>query len=54
MMKTMKNEKGLRALAMLRYQAAHYQSLGKGAISQQLNAKIRQLQIEQNVDAVRF
>ena len=49
-MRTMKNEEGPRALAMLRYQAAHYQSLGKGAISQQLNAKIRR--IEQS--AVRF
>lgn len=35
------NEKSLRALAMLRYQADRYQSAGNGAMSQRLNAEIR-------------
>ncbi|MDR1879381.1 MAG: hypothetical protein LBQ78_00400 [Tannerellaceae bacterium] len=51
-MMTKKNEKSSRLLAMLRYQAEHYQSLGKGAISQQLNARIRRLLNEMSVDAV--
>ena len=34
------NEKSLRALAMLRYQADRYQSAGNGAMSQRLNAEI--------------
>ncbi|WP_347154341.1 hypothetical protein [Parabacteroides distasonis] len=40
------NEKSLRALAMLRYQAA-----GNGAMSQRLNAEIRRLMSEMSVDA---
>jgi hypothetical protein len=51
-MMTKKDEKSNRVLAMLRYQAEHYQSLGKGAISQQINARIRRLLNEMNVDAV--
>jgi hypothetical protein len=47
----MKNENSIRTLAMLRYQAAHYQSLGKGSMSQQLNAQIRRLEMKK--DAVR-
>ncbi len=43
-----KNEKSLRALAMLRYQANRYQSIGNGAKSQQLNAEIRRLMSEMN------
>ena len=40
------NEKSLRALAMLRYQADRYQSAGNGAMSQ-----IRRLMSEMSVDA---
>ena len=47
------NEKELRELAMLRYQADRYQAAGNGAISQQLNAEIRRLlaTIEEMSDA---
>jgi len=48
------NEKSNRALEMLRYQASHYQALGNGAKSQQLNAKIRRLLDEMNANAVRM
>ena len=34
------NEKSLRALAMLRYQADRYQSAGNGAMSQRLNINV--------------
>lgn len=37
------NNENARELAMLRYQVEHYQSQGKGAITQQLNAEIRRL-----------
>ena len=37
------NEKELRELAMLRYQADRYQAACNGAMSQQLNAEIRRL-----------
>jgi len=47
------NDKSLRALAMLRYQASHYQAVGNGAMSQQVNAKIRRLLDEMNVDAAK-
>ncbi len=47
------NEKELRELAMLRYQADRYQATGNGAMSQQLNAEIRRLlaEIEEMSDA---
>ena len=48
-----KNEKSLRTLAMLRYQAEHYQAAGKGSMSQQIVAEIRRLSDEINADAVR-
>ncbi len=38
-----RNEASLRMLAMLRYQAERYQLMGKGAMSQRLNAEIRRL-----------
>lgn len=38
-----RNEASLRMLAMLRYQAERYQSMGKGTMSQRLNAEIRRL-----------
>lgn len=44
----LRNEEGMRALAMLRYQANHYQAIGLGAKSQELNAKIRRLVEELN------
>ena len=44
------NEKSLRALAMLRYQADRSGSAGNGAMSQRLNAEIR-LMSEMSVDA---
>jgi len=47
------NEKSLRTLAMLRYQAEHYQAMGKGSLSQQVNAEIRRLLDKMNADAVR-
>ena len=46
-----RNEKSLRALAMLRYQADRYHSAGNGAMSQRLNAEIRRLMSEMSVDA---
>lgn len=46
------NEKSIRALAMLRYQAARYQSAGNGAMSQKLNAEIRRLMSKMTADAV--
>ena len=47
------NEKELRELAMLRYQADRYQAAGNGAMSQHLNAEIRRLlaTIEEMSDA---
>lgn len=41
MMKT--EERSMRALAMLRYQAARYQSVGNGSMCQRINAEIRKL-----------
>ncbi len=41
MMKT--NEKSMRALAMLQYQAARYQSIGNGSMCQRINTEIRKL-----------
>ena len=37
------NEKSLRALAMLRYQADRYRSMRNGTMSQRVNAEIRRL-----------
>jgi len=37
------NEKRMRDLAMLKYQAARYKSVGNGSMSQQLNAEIRRI-----------
>ena len=50
------NEKALKELAMLRYQADRYQATGNGAMSQQLNAEIRRIQAmcamqDQNIDS---
>lgn len=45
------NEKSLRALAMLRYQADRYQSAAMVPMSQRLNARIRRLMSEMSVDA---
>lgn len=45
------NEKDLRTLAMLRYQADRYQAMGNGSMCQQLNAKIRRLLGEMGTDA---
>ena len=47
------DEKELRELAMLRYQADRYQAAGNGAMSQELNAEIRRLlaTIEEMSDA---
>lgn len=42
------NEKSLRALAMLRYQADRYQAMGNGSMCQQVNAEIRRLLGEMN------
>lgn len=44
------NEKSLRALAMLRYQADRYQAMGNGAMSQMVNAQIRRIQNQMSVD----
>lgn len=46
------NEKSLRALAMLRYQADHYQAMGRGSMSQQINAEIRRLTNKINADSM--
>ncbi|WP_199652982.1 hypothetical protein [Parabacteroides sp. AM08-6] len=37
------NEKSMRTLAMLRYQAERYQSVGNGSMCQRLNTEIRRL-----------
>ena len=37
------NEKNQRALAMLRYQAERYQSVGNGSMCQRINADTRRL-----------
>ncbi len=37
------NEKSLRTLAMLRYQADRYKAMGNGFMCQRLNAEIRRL-----------
>lgn len=37
------NEKSMRTLAMLRYQADRYQSVGNGSMCQQIKAEIRKL-----------
>lgn len=42
------NEKSMRTLAMLRYQADRYQSMGNGLMCQQINAEIRRLMNEMN------
>ena len=39
------NEKSMRTLAMLRYQADRYQSVGNGSMCQRVNAEIRRLVI---------
>ena len=38
--------KSLRAIAMLRYQAERYQSMGNGSMCQRLNSEIRRLTSE--------
>lgn len=45
------NEKSLRALAMLRYQADRYQALRNGSMCQRVNAEIRRLLSEMNANA---
>ncbi|MDR1623668.1 MAG: hypothetical protein LBS04_01680 [Tannerellaceae bacterium] len=52
-MMTRKNERSTRTLEMLRYQAEHYQAIGRGAMSQQINAQIRSLVNQINADAVK-
>lgn len=47
------NEKSLRALAMLRYQADRYQAVGNGSMCQRVNAEIRRLLDEMNASAVK-
>jgi len=42
------NEKCMRTLAMLRYQAERYQSMGNGLMCQHINAEIRKLMNEKN------
>lgn len=37
------NEKSMRTLAMLRYQADRYQAMRNGSMCQRLNAEIRRL-----------
>lgn len=43
------NEKSMR-LAMLRYQANRYQSVGNGLMCQRVNAEIRKLMDQKNED----
>jgi hypothetical protein len=52
-MMTRKNEESIRTLEMLRYQAEHYQAIGRGAMSQQINTRIRRLINQTNADAVK-
>lgn len=47
------NEKSVRALAMLRYQADRYQAVGNGSMCQRVNAEIRRLLDEMNASAVK-
>ena len=37
------DEKSLRALAMLRYQATRYQAMGNGSMCQRIHAEIRKI-----------
>jgi hypothetical protein len=41
-------ESNVRTLAMLKYQADRYQSLGNGVMSQRINAQIRSILVEMN------
>lgn len=45
------NEKSMRTLAMLRYQADRYQSMRNGTMSQRVNAEIRRLLEEMGANA---
>lgn len=44
----LENEKSLRTLAMLRYQADRYQAMGNGSMCQRVNAEIRRLMNQMN------
>ena len=46
-MNTVKDS-NVRTLAMLKYQADRYQSLGNGVMSQRINAQIRSILVEMN------
>ncbi len=48
-----RKEEVLRTLAMLRYEANRYQSVGNGSMCQQVNMKIRRLMNELDVDVVK-
>ncbi len=45
------NEKSLRTLAMLRYQADRYQAMGNGSMCQRVNAEIRRLMEKMSAEA---
>lgn len=42
-MMLVENDKSMRTLAMLRYQADRYQVMGNGSMCQRVNAEIRRL-----------
>ena len=42
-MMLVENDKSMRTLAMLRYQADRYQAMGNGSMCQRVNAEIRRL-----------
>ena len=44
------NEKSMRTLAMLRYQADRYQSMRNGSMCQRVNAEIRRLMNQMEVN----
>ncbi|MDD2436592.1 MAG: hypothetical protein PHG27_01750 [Massilibacteroides sp.] len=48
-----RKEEVLRTLAMLRYEANRYQSVGNGSMCQRVNMKIRRLMNELDVDVVK-
>ncbi|MBP8760551.1 MAG: hypothetical protein PHO36_10755 [Parabacteroides sp.] len=46
-------ESNVRTLAMLKYQADRYQSLGNGVMSQRINAQIRSILVEMNISSAK-
>lgn len=50
-MMLVENDKSMRTLAMLRYQADRYQAMGNGSMCQRVNAEIRRLMEKLDAEA---